>query len=203
MVPGAQRKRLGLSDMPLAEGDFVYAAREFGGQIEVLPRNSGAERFARGDARASQSREALMREIHEQARRCVKHPSARSSTARVETWCAETRTLPAPSRRRLADSSLIGVLELAAYPANNVLRFFGTATPLLDPRLVAHVDHRDWQAGILLWRRNDTRCQLVIGVDEAIPPRFDGQIKCPIEQNSRRRLQLGDVHRWNPAQRPV
>jgi ribosomal protein L11 methylase PrmA len=175
--------------------------KEFGGQIEVLPRN-WLERFACGDAKRIKIGKRLMvvRSVNE-LRRCSVHCPQRSSRHRASHDTLRTAPRGAPTIKP----------ALLVIPASLA---FGTgehATTAMSLRFLEQLTRRwnpGWSlvdlgagSGILALAAKYFGAGLVIGVDN--DPAAISMAKSNARLNKIRgaTFQLGDVHRRNPAQK--
>jgi ribosomal protein L11 methylase PrmA len=174
---------------------------EFGGQIEALPRN-WLERFARGDAKPIKIGKRLMvvRSINELQRCSVRCPQ-RSSHHRARPGAL--RAAP-PAAHTIKPALLVIPASLA----------FGTgehATTGMSLRFLEQLTRRwnpGWSlvdlgtgSGILALAAKRFGAGRVIGIDN--DPAAISMAKSNARVNKIRgaTFQLGDVHKWNPAQK--
>ena len=188
-------KRLQLEVICRSRSDSSALLKEFGGRIEPLPRN-WLKRFACGDSKSINVGKRLMilRSIDELWRRSVRR-SQRSSHQRARP------DVPEDSARDQAgapcDSSLVSIWNWRACHDGNVASSFGTTDPPLEARLVTRRSW-DWQrdsrsGGKRFWCRPRHRYRQRCHRD------FDGQIKCPTEQDSRRRFSIRRCSQMEPG----
>jgi ribosomal protein L11 methyltransferase len=195
------RKRLELEIVCRSRSDSSVLLTEFGGQIEALPRN-WLERFARGDAKPIKIGKRLMvvRSINELQRCSVRCPQ-RSSHHRARPGAL--RAAP-PAAHTIKPALLVIPASLA----------FGTgehATTGMSLRFLEQLTHRwnpGWSlvdlgtgSGILALAAKRFGAGRVIGIDN--DPAAISMAKSNARVNKIRgaTFQLGDVHRWNPAQK--
>ncbi len=201
IVRRPERKRLELEIVCRSRSDSSALLTEFGGRIEALPRN-WLERFARGDAKPIKIGKRLMvvRSMNELRRCSVRRPQ-RSSRYRAR-----------PDALRTAHSTAGDInAALLVIPASLA---FGTgehATTAMSLRFLEQLTRRwkrGWSlvdlgtgSGILALAAKCFGAGLVIGVDN--DPAAISMAKSNARLNKIRgaTFQLGDVHRWNPAQK--
>jgi ribosomal protein L11 methyltransferase len=201
IVRRPERKRLELEIVCRSRSDSSALLTEFGGRIEALPRN-WLERFARGDAKPIKIGKRLMvvRSMNELQRCSVRCPQ-QSSHHRVRP--GGLRAAP-PAAHTIKPALLVIPASLA----------FGTgehATTAMSLRFLEQVTRRwkrGWSladlgtgSGILALAAKYFGAGLVIGVDN--DPAAISMAKSNARLNKIRgaTFQLGDVHRWNPAQK--
>src|SRR5438094_8822786 len=194
-------KRLELEIACRSRRDSSTLLKEFGGRIEALPRN-WLERFARGDAKRIKIGKRLMvvRSINELQRCSVRCPQ-RSSRHRARPNTLRTAHLTAHTIKP----------ALLVIPASLA---FGTgehATTAMSLRFLEQLTRR-WKCGrslvdlgtgtgILALASKCFGAGPVRGIDN--DPAAISMAKSNARLNKIRgaTFQLGDVHRWNPAQR--
>jgi ribosomal protein L11 methyltransferase len=201
IVRRPERKRLELEIVCRSRSDSSVLLKEFGGQIEVLPRN-WLERFARGDAKRIKvgKRLIVVRSMNELQRCSVRCPQ-RSSHHRARPGALRAAPPAAPTIKPV----------LLVIPASLA---FGTgehATTAMSLRFLEQLTRRwnpGWSlvdlgtgSGILALAAKRLGAGLVIGVDN--DPAAISMAKSNARLNKIRgaTFQLGDVHRWNPAQK--
>ena len=190
------RKRLQLEIVCRSRSDSSALLKEFGGRIEALPRN-WLERFARGDSKSINVGKRLM--------------VVRSSTSCgvvVPSFSAESHQRARPDALRTAHAIKPALLVIPASLA------FGTgehATTAMSLRLLEQLTRRwkrGWSlvdlgtgSGILALAAKCFGAGRVIGIDN--DPTAISMAKSNARLNKIRgaTFQLGDVHRWNPAQK--
>jgi ribosomal protein L11 methyltransferase len=195
------RKRLELEIVCRSRSDSSALLKEFGGRIEALPRN-WLERFARGDAKPIKIGKRLMvvRSTNELQRCSVRCPQ-RSSHHRTRPDALRTEQLTAGD---IKAALLVIPTSLA----------FGTgehATTTMSLRFLEQLTRRwnpGWSlvdlgtgSGILALAAKCFGAGQVIGIDN--DPAAISMAKSNARLNKIRSasFQLGDVHRWNPAQK--
>jgi ribosomal protein L11 methyltransferase len=195
------RKRLELEVICRSRSDSSALLKEFGGRIEALPRN-WLERFACSDSKATKIGKRLMvvRSINELQRCSVRRPQ-RSSRHRVGHDALRT----AHSAARDIEPALLVI------PASLA---FGTgehATTAMSLRLLEQVTRcwkRGWSlvdlgtgSGILALAAKRFGAGRVAGIDN--DPAAISVAKSNARLNKIRGagFQLGDVRKWNPAQK--
>jgi ribosomal protein L11 methyltransferase len=201
IVRRPEHKRLELEIVCSSRSDSSALLTEFGGRIEALPRN-WLERFARSDAKRIKIGKRLMvvRSMNE-LRRCSVRCPQRSPHHR-----ARPRALrAAPNAAHTIKPALLVI------PASLA---FGTgehATTAMSLRFLEQLTRRwnpGWSlvdlgtgSGILALAAKYFGAGLVIGVDN--DPAAISMAKSNARLNKIRgaTFQLGDVHRWNPAQK--
>ena len=201
IVRRPERKRLELEIVCRSRSDSSALLTEFGGRIKALPRN-WLERFARGDAKPIKIGKRLMvvRSMSE-LRRCIVRCPQRSSRHRSR-----------PDALRTAHSAAGDIKPaLLVIPASLA---FGTgehATTTMTLRFLEQLTRswkRGWSlvdlgtgSGILALAAKRFGAGLVIGADN--DPAAISMAKSNARLNKIRgaTFQLGDVHRWNPAQK--
>ena len=198
IVRRPERKRLELEIICRSRSDSSALLTEFGGRIEALPRN-WLERFARGGAKRIKIGKRLMvvRSMSE-LRRCSALCPQRSPHHRAR-----------PDALRTAAHTIKPALLVI--PASLA---FGTgehATTAMSLRFLEQVTRRwkrGWSlvdlgtgSGILALAAKRFGAGLVIGIDN--DPAAISMAKSNARLNKIRgaTFQLGDVHRWNPAQK--
>jgi ribosomal protein L11 methyltransferase len=201
IVRRPERKRLELEIVCRSRSDSSVLLKEFGGQIQVLPRN-WLELFARGDAKRIKVGKRLMvvRSMNELQRCSVRCPQL-SSHHRVRPGAL--RAAP-PAAHTIKPALLVIPASLA----------FGTgehATTGMSLRFLEQLTRRwnpGWSlvdlgtgSGILALAAKRLGAGLVIGVDN--DPAAISMAKSNARLNKIRgaTFQLGDVHRWNTAQK--
>ena len=201
IVHRPERKRLELEIVCRSRSDSSALLTEFGGRIEALPRN-WLERFARGDAKPIKIGKRLMvvRSMNELQRCSVRCPQ-RSSHHRARPDALGTAHSTAHT---IKPACLVIPASLA----------FGTgehATTAMSLRFLEKLTRRwnpGWSlvdlgtgSGILALAAKRLGAGRVIGIDS--DPAAISMAKSNARLNKIRggTFQLGDVHRWNPAQR--
>ena len=201
IVHRPERKRLELEIVCRSRSDSSALLTEFGGRIEALPRN-WLERFARGDAKPIKIGKRLMvvRSMNELQRCSVRCPQ-RSSHHRARPDALGTAHSTAHT---IKPACLVIPASLA----------FGTgehATTAMSLRFLEQLTRRwnhGWSlvdlgtgSGILALAAKRLGAGRVIGIDN--DPAAISMAKSNARLNKIRggTFQLGDVHRWNPAQR--
>jgi len=201
IVRRPERKRLELEIVCRSRRDSSALLTEFGGRIEALSRN-WLERFARGDAKPIKigKRLIVIRSIDELQRCSVRCPK-RSSHHRVRPGALR----PAhPTAHTIKPALLVIPASLA----------FGTgehATTAMSLRFLERLTRcwkRGWSlvdlgtgSGILALASKCFSAGRAIGIDN--DPAAISMAKSNARLNKIRgaTFQLGDVHRWNPAQK--
>jgi ribosomal protein L11 methyltransferase len=201
IVRRPERKRLELEIVCRSRSDSSALLTEFGGWIQALPRN-WLERFARGDAKPIKIGKRLMivRSMNE-LRRCSVRCPQRSSRHHARP---DTLRTAHPTAHTIKPACLVIPASLA----------FGTgehATTAMSLRFLEQVTRRwkrGWSladlgtgSGILALAAKCFGAGLVIGVDN--DPAAISMTKSNARLNKIRgaTFQLGDVHRWNTAQK--
>ena len=186
------RKRLELEIVCRSRSDSSALLKEFGGRIEALPRN-WLERFARGDAKPIKIGKRLI-------------------VVRSMNGADGVVSVPSPSPDLTAKDSAPPTLSsrLLVIPASLA---FGTgehATTAMSLRFLEQLTRRwkpGWSlvdlgtgSGILALAAKCLGAGRVIGIDN--DPAAISMAKSNARLNKIRgaTFQLGDVHRWNPAQ---
>ena len=190
IVRRPERKRLELKIVCRSRRDSSALLGEFGGRIEALPRN-WLQRFARGDSKVIKigKRLTVVGSINELQRCSVRRPQ-RNSRHRARSD-ALRRAHSAPGDIKPA---------LLVIPASLA---FGTgehATTAMSLRFLEQLTRRwnpGWSladlgtgSGILALAAKCFGAGQAIGIDNGSRGDFGGQIKCPIEQNSRRQFSI-------------
>jgi ribosomal protein L11 methyltransferase len=201
IVRRPERKRLELEIVCRSRSDSSALLTEFGGRIEALPRN-WLERFARGDAKRIKIGKGLMvvRSMNELRRcslRCPQrspHHRARPDTLRTVHPTAHTIK---PALLVIPASLAFGTGEHATTAMS--LRFLEQLTRCWNPGW-SFVD-LGTGSGILALAAKRFGASLVTGIDN--DPAAISMAKSNARLNKIRgaTFQLGDVHRWNPAQK--
>ncbi len=201
IVRRPERKRLELEIVCRSRSDSSALLKEFGGRIEALPRN-WLERFARGDAKPIKIGKRLMvvRSMNELQRCSVRCPQ-RSSHHRARPDALRTAH---PTAHTIKPALLVIPASLA----------FGTgehATTAMSLRFLEQLTRRwkpGWSlvdlgtgSGILALAAKCFGAGRVIGIDN--DPAAISVAKSNARLNKIRgaTFQLGDVHKWNPAQK--
>jgi ribosomal protein L11 methyltransferase len=201
IVRRPERKRLELEIVCRSRSDSSALLTEFGGRIEALPRN-WLERFARGDAKPIKIGKRLMvvRSTNELQRCSVRCPQ-RSFHHRARPGALRTAH---PTAHTIKPALLVIPASLA----------FGTgehATTAMSLRFLEQVTRRwnpGWSlvdlgtgSGILALAAKRFGAGLVIGIDN--DPAAISMAKSNARLNKIRgaTFQLGDVHKWNRAQK--
>ena len=201
IVRRPERKRLELEIVCRSRSNASALLKEFGGRIEALPR-SWLERFARGDAKPIKIGKRLMvvRFMNE-LRRCSVRCPQQSPHHRARPDALRTAH---PTAHTIKPVLLVIPASLA----------FGTgehATTAMSLRFLEQLTRR-WKRG---WSLVDlgtgsgiltAKCfgaGRVTGIDN--DPAAISVAKSNARLNKIRdaTFQLGDVHRWKPAQRPM
>jgi ribosomal protein L11 methyltransferase len=193
--------RLELEIVCRSQRDSSALLREFGGHIEALPRN-WLERFARGDSKPTKIGKRLMivRPINEVQSCSVRCPQ-RSSHRRTR-----------PDARMTARSTVRAIKPtLLVIPASAA---FGTgehATTAMSLRFLEQLTRRwtrGWSlvdlgtgSGILALAAKCFGAGRVIGIDNDPTAISMAKSNARLNKICGATFQLGDVHRWNPAQR--
>jgi ribosomal protein L11 methyltransferase len=201
IVRKPERKRLELEIVCRSRSNSSALLTEFGGRIEALPSN-WLERFARSDAKRIKIGKGLMvvRSMSELQRCSVRCPQ-RSLHHRARP---DARRTAHPTAHTIKPALLVVPASLA----------FGTgehATTAMTLRFLEQLTRR-WErgwslvdlgtgSGILALAAKRFGAGLVIGVDN--DPAAISMAKSNARLNKIRgaTFQLGDVHRWNPAQK--
>ena len=201
IVRRPERKRLELEIVCRSRSDSSALLTEFGGRIEALPRN-WLERFARGDAKPIKigKRLVIVRSMNE-LRRCSVRCPQRSSRHRARP---DTLRTAHPTAHTIKPACLVIPASLA----------FGTgehATTAMSLRFLEQLTRRwkrGWSlvdlgtgSGILALAAKYFGAGRVIGIDN--DPAAISVAKSNARLNKIRgaSFQLGDVHKWNPAQK--
>jgi len=201
IVRRPERKRLELEIVCRSRRDSSALLTEFGGRIEALSRN-WLERFARGDAKPIKigKRLIVIRSIDELQRCSVRCPK-RSSHHRVRPGALRAAH---PTAHTIKPALLVIPASLA----------FGTgehATTAMSLRFLERLTRcwkRGWSlvdlgtgSGILALASKCFSAGRAIGIDN--DPAAISMAKSNARLNKIRgaTFQLGDVHRWNPAQK--
>ena len=201
IVRRPERKRLELEIVCRSRSDSSALLTKFGGRIEALPRN-WLERLARGDAKPIKIGKRLMvvRSMTE-LRRCSVRCPQRSPHHRARPDALRTAH---PTAHTIKPALLVIPTSLA----------FGTgehATTAMSLRFLEQVTRRwkrGWSlvdlgtgSGILALAAKRFGAGRVIGIDN--DPVAISMAKSNARLNKIRgaTFQLGDVHRWNRAQR--
>ena len=201
IVRRPERKRLELEIVCRSRSNSSALLTEFGGRIEALPRN-WLERFARGDAKRIKIGKRLMvvRSMNEQQRCSVRCPQ-RSFHHRVRPGALRAAH---PAADTIKPALLVIPASLAFGTGEHVttamsLRFFEQLTRRWNPGW-SFVD-LGTGSGILALAAKRLGAGLVIGIDN--DPAAISMAKSNARVNKIRgaTFQLGDVHRWNPAQK--
>jgi ribosomal protein L11 methyltransferase len=201
IVRRPERKRLELEIVCRSRSDSSALLTEFGGRIEALPRN-WLERFARGDAKRIKIGKRLMvvRSMNELRRGSVRCPQ-RSPHHRARPDALRTAH---PTAHTIKPALLVIPASLA----------FGTgehATTAMSLRFLEQLTRRwkrGWSlvdlgtgSGILALAAKRFGAGRVTGIDN--DPAAISMAKSNDRLNKIRgaTFQLGDVHKWNPAQK--
>ena len=195
------RKRLELEIVCRSRSDSSALLKEFGGRIEALPRN-WLDRFARGDAKPIKIGKRLMvvRSTNEPQRCSVRCPQ-RSSHHRTRPDALRTEQLTAGDIKTaplvIPTSLAFGTGEHATTAMS--LRFLEQLTRCWNPGW-SLVD-LGTGSGILALAAKCFGAGRVMGIDN--DPAAISVTKSNVRLNKIRgaTFQLGDVHRWNPAQK--
>jgi ribosomal protein L11 methyltransferase len=194
-------KRLELEIVCRSRSDSFALLKEFGGRIEALPRN-WLERFARGDSKVIKIGKRLMvvRSMNEPQRYRVRLPQ-RSSRHRAR-----------PDALRTAHSAAGDIKPaLLVIPASLA---FGTgehATTAMSLRFLEQLTRRwnpGWSladlgtgSGILALAAKCFGAERVIGIDNDPAAISVARSNARLNKIRGASFQLGDVHKWNPAQK--
>ena len=198
IVRRPERKRLELEIVCRSRSDSSALLKEFGGRIKALPRN-WLERSARGEAKRIKIGKRLMvvRSMNE-LQRCSLQRSSHHTVGPDALRAAP------PNAHTIKPALLVIPASLA----------FGTgehATTAMSLRFVEQVTRRwkrGWSlvdlgtgSGILALAAKRLGAGRVIGIDN--DPAAISMAKSNARLNKIRgtTFQLGDVHRWNPAQK--
>ena len=194
------RKRLELEIVCRSRSDSSALLKEFGGRIEALPRN-WLERFARADSKPIKigKRLIVVRSMND-LQRSVGCPQ-RSSRHRARP---DTLRTAHPTAHTIKPALLV-------IPASLAFRTGEHATTAMSLRFLEQLTRRwkrGWSlvdlgtgSGILALAAKRFGAGLVIGADN--DPAAISMAKSNARLNKIRgaTFQLGDVHRWNPAQK--
>jgi ribosomal protein L11 methyltransferase len=201
IVRRPERKRLELEIVCRSRSDSSALRTEFGGRIEALPRN-WLERFARGDSKPIKigKRLVIVRSINE-LRRCSVRCPQRSSRHHARP---DTLRTAHPTAHTIKPACLVIPASLA----------FGTgehATTAMSLRFLEQVTRRwkrGWSladlgtgSGILALAAKYFGADLVIGVDNDSAAISMAKSNARLNKIRGAAFQLGDVHRWTPAQK--
>ena len=201
IVRRPERKRLELEIICHSRSDSSALLKEFGGRIEALPRN-WLERFARGDSKPLKigKRLVIVRSNNE-LRRCSVRCPQRSSHHRARPDALRTAH---PAGHTIKPALLVIPASLA----------FGTgehAMTAMSLRFLEQLTRRwnpGWSlvdlgtgSGILALAAKCFGAGRVMGIDN--DPAAISVAKSNARLNKIRgaTFQLGDVHKWNPAQK--
>ena len=201
IVRRPERKRLELEIVCRSRSDSSALLTDFGGRIEALPRN-WLERFARGDAKRIKIGKRLMVvRSNNELRRCSVRCPQRSSHHRARPAALRTAH---PTAGDINAALLVIPASLA----------FGTgehATTAMTLRFLEQLTRswkRGWSlvdlgtgSGILALAAKRFGAGLVIGIDNDPAAISMAKSNARLNKIHGATFQLGDVHRWNPAQK--
>jgi len=201
IVRRPERKRLELEIACRSRSDSSALLKKFGGRIEALPRN-WLERFARGDANPIKIGKRLMvvRSMNE-LRRCSVRCPQRSPHHRARPDALRTAH---PTAGTIKPALLVIPASLA----------FGTgehATTAMSLRFLEQLTRRwnpGWSlvdlgtgSGILALTAKYFGAGRVIGIDNDPAAISVAKSNARLSKIRGATFQLGDVQRWNPAQK--